>query len=331
MTSFVLMLFLIICDNKPRHLLNEVSVYLLDNVTEAYVGREVSMPELLVNTSKKSSTQTPFAGQLDVICLRVINLTRKLVIVNVLLMCNDISLNPGPANVCSSCIKAVKSNQPRTFCKHCNLIFHLKCVGLQFESTQSCYLCSTSTDPITVCDNMTVRFLPKSLKNITWVQGLKVIHQNIRGLVGKIDELRLIIAEFKAEIHILTLSETWTHEGITNAELDIPGYYLHRQDRDSKGGSVAVYVKKEISVVHRSDLEAPSIESLWLEILVIKSRSFLIGTFFIPPTSSAYYNREFVSKLEDTLEIATAQGREVIIMGDFNSDFLAKRNLSAGL
>ena len=109
LTSFVLMLFLIIiCDNKPCHLLNEDSVYLLDNVTEVYVGREVFMTELLVNTPRKSSARTSFAGQLDVICLRVINVTRKLVTVNVLLICNDISLNPGPANVFSSCIKAIK-------------------------------------------------------------------------------------------------------------------------------------------------------------------------------------------------------------------------------
>lgn len=45
-----------------------------------------------------------------------------------------------------------------------------------------------------------------------------------------------------------------------DSEFEIPGYKLFRQDRGSKGGGVAVYVKSEIVAVRRSDLEDPKVD-----------------------------------------------------------------------
>ena len=45
-------------------------------------------------------------------------------LVNVLLLCNDISTNPGPAVnglVCSSCCKGIRKTQPRMQCSVCQL------------------------------------------------------------------------------------------------------------------------------------------------------------------------------------------------------------------
>lgn len=43
---------------------------------------------------------------------------------------------------------------------------------------------------------------------------------------------------------------------------------------------MAVYVRKDVSVIRRTDLESGSVECLWLEVLVRKSHSFLVGTFY---------------------------------------------------
>jgi hypothetical protein len=59
--------------------------------------------------------------------------------------------------------------------------------------------------------------------DISKSRGIKIIHQNIQSLGAKIDYLRLLMHELKRGIHILTLSETWTNEGI----LVILGLYLH--------------------------------------------------------------------------------------------------------
>ena len=92
-------------------------------------------------------------------------------------------------------------------------------------------------------------FLSDILKNMTETRGLKVVHQNIRSLPNKIDELRLIISELGSRIHLITLSETWAHQNITDAELEIPGYTLFRRDRGSKGGGLAIYKRNDLSAI----------------------------------------------------------------------------------
>ena len=112
---------------------------------------------------------------------------------------------------------------------------------------------------------------------------------------------------------------------ITDAELKISGYQLFRRDRGSKGGGLAVYVRNDVSVIRRTDLEKASVEGLWLEVLIPKSRNLLVGTFYRPPNSSSYYDKDFMSKFEVIVNECTAQGNEIITMGDLNCDFFAKR------
>lgn len=66
-------------------------------------------------------------------------------------------------------------------------------------------------------------------------------------------------------------------------------------------------------------------EGLWLEIYIPKSRSFLLGTFYRPPNSSNHYDKVFVLKLDSILDGAVSLGQEVIVLGDLNTDFSAKR------
>lgn len=68
------------------------------------------------------------------------------------------------------------------------------------------------------------------LHDISKSRGIKIVHQNIQSLGAKIDYLRLLMHELKCGIHMLTLSETWTNEEITDDELKISGYRLFRKD-----------------------------------------------------------------------------------------------------
>ena len=56
-----------------------------------------------------------------------------------------------------------------------------------------------------------------------------------------------------------------------------------------------------------------------------KSRSFLIGTFYRPPTSSNHVVKDFMPIFDGCLRRAMAMDKEVIITGDLNCDFLPKR------
>ena len=112
---------------------------------------------------------------------------------------------------------------------------------------------------------------------------------------------------------------------ISNAEIDISGYNIQTRDRGSKGGGIDVYTSVDLSVLRRADLELDSIESVWLEVTLPKSRNFLIRTYYKSPDSSNYHNASFLSYFKDTLEIVTSQGFEMVLLGDYNLDFSARR------
>lgn len=56
-----------------------------------------------------------------------------------------------------------------------------------------------------------------------------------------------------------------------------------------------------------------------------KSRGFLVGTFYRAPNSSNHHDKEFMVKLDNVLGNTLSEGKEVIITGDFNCDFLPNR------
>ena len=245
-----------------------------------------------------------------------------------ILMCGDVESCPGPTVQrlsCPTCLKKIRNNQSRMQCSSCQMVFHLKCFGEEAVQAHVCTLCQTPVlDSTSIC-NDDDHCIPEELQDIAKSRGIKLIHQNICSLLRRIDELRLMISELKLGIHILTLSETWLTEDILDAEIEIAGYRVLRKDRNSKGGGIVAYVRHDVAVVRRTDLETPNVEGLWLEINLPNSRGFLVGLFYRPPDSSSYHDNEFMSTFDGMLDLAVEEGREVIITGDFNCDFLPKR------
>ena len=86
-----------------------------------------------------------------------------------------------------------------------------------------------------------------------------------------------------------------------------------------------MYARDDLSVIRRSDLERPDVEGLWLEITLPKSRSFLFGTCYRPPSSLKHTDPNFMSVFSDTTESLSVENKEVLVLGDFNCDFSAKK------
>ncbi|PFX22533.1 hypothetical protein AWC38_SpisGene12938 [Stylophora pistillata] len=154
---------------------------------------------------------------------------------------------------------------------------------------------------------------------------MELVHQNIRGLLNKLDEIRYIINTLKSGIQLISFTETWLNSSVLDEEVNIPGYTVFRKDRGSKGGGVIVYAGDDLSVNRRSDLERPDVEGLWLEIPLPKCRSFHFGTFYRPPSSSKHTNPNFMSVFSDAIESLSVEDKEVLVLGDFNCDFSAKK------
>ena len=119
------------------------------------------------------------------------------------------------------------------------------------------------------------------------------------------------------------------HKDIVDSELEIPGYKLFHRDRGNKGGGLAVYVRNDVKVMRRPNLEESTIEGLWVEVCPPKSHSFLAGTFYKPPTSSNHTVKDFMPIFDNCLRGATAMDKEVIITGDLNCDLLPKRTMES--
>ena len=101
-------------------------------------------------------------------------------------------------------------------------------------------------------------------------KGLKLTHQNIRGLNHNFDLLQELVSEHN-NIDILSLSEThisnFQQENLERYDLN--GFtFISKNRSDGKGGGVAFYINEHINFKRRENLETPHIESLWIEILI---------------------------------------------------------------
>ena len=143
---------------------------------------------------------------------------------------------------------------------------------------------------------------------------LSCMYFNARSIVNKIDELEIYTKE--EDLDIIGVTETWLSDEILTSEYSLEGYTLLRKDRKdlvkTRGGGVALYVKNEINIVEREDINEQLFpESLWCE-LVFKGEKTLLGVCYRPPDSLAVNNEALYSLLNKV-------GREnVVIMGDFN-------------
>ena len=67
------------------------------------------------------------------------------------------------------------------------------------------------------------------------VKGFKIAHLNVRSIVKKIDQLRVLLHD--SSVDIITFSETWLKPHIHSDILKLEGYDLYRDDRTYTGRS----------------------------------------------------------------------------------------------
>jgi hypothetical protein len=108
------------------------------------------------------------------------------------------------------------------------------------------------------------------------------------------------------------ITETWLDESVANAEIHIDNYNIVRSDRCRNGGGVCMYIRKDLACSPRSDLHSNNLETLWIDILLPKTKPILIGTVYRPPKDNDFfeYFEEQISKI--------SPGCEIYILGDFN-------------
>jgi hypothetical protein len=97
---------------------------------------------------------------------------------------------------------------------------------------------------------------------------------------------------------------------------------MYRKDRKGKvGGGIIMYVNKSVEAKRRIDLESKDTESIWFEICPHKSKrslDLLVSGVYHPPSAKKEYN----IILEKNIENAYLENKELVILGDFNIDYL---------
>ena len=149
---------------------------------------------------------------------------------------------------------------------------------------------------------------------------LHFLHINVRSLLPKLTDARLLVQRTNAAV--LAVTETWLDESVTDSEIELNGYIVHRKDRNRKGGGVYLYIKSDIAFNLKPELSAESVYGNMD--LLPKTKPILIGVFYRPPTQTNFYKL-----LEESLE-SVSPDMEFILRVDFNTD-LTNKNKSCSL
>ena len=125
------------------------------------------------------------------------------------------------------------------------------------------------------------------------------------------------------DFDIFSVSETWLKSIVTNAEIEIAGYKLSKQDRPKKaGGGVCVYTKASLKVKVLKDLSSVSatgFHQLWLQIQHKRMKSILLcATYKLPECPRTSFTEDF----SDNYMKALSFGEDVFILGDLNCNVL---------
>lgn len=99
---------------------------------------------------------------------------------------------------------------------------------------------------------------------------------------------------------------------VTDGEISIENYNVVRSDRSRNGGGVCVFIHNRLAFSILKDLKIEGMESIWIEILLPKTKGIIVGTCYRPPKQS-----DFLNFLEQSLNKLNPEC-EQIILGDFN-------------
>lgn len=167
---------------------------------------------------------------------------------------------------------------------------------------------SISNDTFSTNPETLFEFLPTK-------RGFKLASLNITSLPRHIDELRVLLVN--CPVDVLSINETRLDSSVNDNEVYIPGYTIVRRDRAMSGrfgGGVCFYVRANINYLLRSDLNIDQLENLCIEIRKLRSRPFLVVTWYRPPNAAI----EIFTYFESLVGKLDSENIEYYLMGDMN-------------
>ncbi len=215
----------------------------------------------------------------------------------------------------------------------------LKSNSLNESNPSKTSIASTSNGPHVSCTFVNISFCLLTILLLLMLCGdvppnpgpMKFCHLNARSLLAGVDldvhmddQYSLLDEIYEClvyinEFDVIAISETWLKDNTREDALDLAGYQLPIcKNRQGRGGGVMLYVRDTIGAIHRTDLEKPDTEVLWVE-LRLKDKRVLFGTAYRPPGATALQVDSFIDSFGNQVEAAMNDNPDaLIIVGDFN-------------
>ena len=115
------------------------------------------------------------------------------------------------------------------------------------------------------------------------------------------------------------ITESKLDSSVTNAEVNINGYSIIRNDRNRNGGGVACYIRNDLCF-NIKNIFSNSIEHVFFEILIPKVEPIAIGIFYRPPNEN-----DFLNIFSNEFQQTDRKINEIYLLGDFNINLLQNR------
>ena len=122
-------------------------------------------------------------------------------------------------------------------------------------------------------------------------KGLKFVHLNVRSLVKKMDQIRLMLSG--TNLDVITFSETWFRPHLHNNIVELGSYKTFRLDRGSngkwskRGGGLITYIHEEhaSNSESRDDMNVSNehIEVQWVYIHRLRCKDIFVCNMYRPP------------------------------------------------
>ena len=151
-----------------------------------------------------------------------------------------------------------------------------------------------------------------------------ISHYNINSIRNKFSEMRQLLDANL--IDILGLSETKIDDSFPLNQFSIANYKLYRQDRNSRGGGIMIYVRDSIPhrIIKEYSGEIDCIDYITLEITTQRGK-WVLTYIYCPPKVSDTSFTNFMSIL---CENFVSKNSLSLYFGDLNQNLLKDNALS---
>ena len=149
------------------------------------------------------------------------------------------------------------------------------------------------------------------------VPGLKIGHLNVDRLLYRFADVKQLLHETKLDI--LAIAETKLDSNTSDSEVNVEGYITARKDRNKHGRGVLIYYRDNIIAYNEDKLgKHQELEALSINVRC-QSQTWLIGCVYRPPDKHSFY-----TIFDDMLAKIWMKRKNIVILGDLNSDLLMK-------